>query len=279
MYTQDINKLTISGHVAQPPQLHGDPDDGLYRFVLAHTTHAYDRNGWEQHHYNVLAYGDLGEALASRHQPGQVVVVMGELDLQLQDTLIGSLSYVSIVAQRIITVDGPLNLAEHAAAPDTDLELRRRPSGPSPARSPPAPPPATGMPPEEPVKRVAVRTPPHPESDQQVDRQGLRVMHPHQAPTPHAACPPRTGAAPQRQPPPRTSTATYQSEISSSRPLLLSSQERWEGAASGGGGRAKHDIERLQAPSAAANAARRGRGQRRADQPPTTAGRLWSGCS
>jgi hypothetical protein len=135
MYTQDINELTISGHVAQPPRLHGnpdDPDDPIYEFVLSHTTHAYDRGGWEQHHYNVTAYGKIGEAFANRHQPGQVIVITGELDLQLQDTLIGTLPHVSIVANRIITVDGPLNRAASAGAPETDVELQQTAVGPVP---------------------------------------------------------------------------------------------------------------------------------------------------
>jgi hypothetical protein len=93
-------------------------------FVLSHTTQAYDRGGWEQHHYNVTAYGKISEAFANRHQPGQVIVITGELDLQLQDTLIGTLPHVSIVANRIITVDGPLNRAASAGAPETDVELQ-----------------------------------------------------------------------------------------------------------------------------------------------------------
>jgi hypothetical protein len=113
MYTQDVNELTISGHVTQAPQLH---DDQVYTFVLNHSTHAYDRGGWEQQHYDVVAYGALGETFADRHQAGQVVVIMGELDLQPQDTLIGTLPYIRIIAHRIITVDGPLNAAAHAAA-------------------------------------------------------------------------------------------------------------------------------------------------------------------
>jgi hypothetical protein len=108
MYTQDINELTISGHVNHPPQLQGDPEDlpGC-QFVLTHTTHAVDRDGWEQQHYNVIAYGSTGVAFLGRHRAGQVVVITGELDLQLQDTLIGPLPAITVIAHRIITVDGP----------------------------------------------------------------------------------------------------------------------------------------------------------------------------
>jgi len=134
MYTQDINELTISGHVNQPPRLHGDPDlMSVCEFVLTHTTHAYDRKRWEQHHYNVTAYHKLGQAFANRHQPGQVVVITGQIELQLQDTLIGTLPAVSIIAHRIITVDGPLNPAASAAAPDTQVEqLQQTAIGPVP---------------------------------------------------------------------------------------------------------------------------------------------------
>jgi primosomal replication protein N len=133
MYTQDINELTISGHVNQPPRLQGHPEDlpGC-EFVLTHTTQAVDRDGWEQQHYNVIAYGSTGVAFLARHRHGQVVVITGELDLQLQDTLIGTLPQVSIVAHRIITVDGPLNPAATAAAPDSTVELAHTALGPVP---------------------------------------------------------------------------------------------------------------------------------------------------
>jgi hypothetical protein len=68
MYTQNLNGLTISGHVIQPPHRQGDPDDlPPCDFVLTHTTHAYDRMGWEQQHYNVITYGRIGVAFAKRH--------------------------------------------------------------------------------------------------------------------------------------------------------------------------------------------------------------------
>jgi hypothetical protein len=133
MYTQDINSLTISGHVIQPPKQLGDEDVEHIEFVLTHTTHAYDRHGWEQHHYNVSAHDRLARACSQRHQPGQVVVITGELDLQIQGTLIGPLPYVSIVAHRIITVDGPLNPAASAVAPTTAIaELQHTAIGPVP---------------------------------------------------------------------------------------------------------------------------------------------------
>lgn len=94
------------------------------RELLTHTNHAYDRGGWEQHHYNVTVHDRIAEAFAERYQPGQVIVITGQLDLQLQDTLIGPLPYISIVARRIVTVDGPLNSAASAAAPNSAVQLQ-----------------------------------------------------------------------------------------------------------------------------------------------------------
>jgi primosomal replication protein N len=110
MYTEDIiNELTISGHINHPPRLHGAPDDLPHcEFVLTHTTHVYDRHGWEQQHYNVIAHGRVGVAFAERHQPGQVLVITGELDPHLRDTLTGPLPAITMIQHRIITIDGPL---------------------------------------------------------------------------------------------------------------------------------------------------------------------------
>jgi hypothetical protein len=72
MYTQDINELTISGHVNQAPRLDDDTDViAVCRFVLTHTTHAIDRRrpGWEQQHYNVTAY-DTQSRLRLSASPG-----------------------------------------------------------------------------------------------------------------------------------------------------------------------------------------------------------------
>jgi hypothetical protein len=135
MYTQDINELTISGHVNQAPRLDDDTDViAVCRFVLTHTTHAIDRRrpGWEQQHYNVTAYDKVAETFTERHQPGQVIVITGELDLQIQATLIGPLPAITIIAHRIVLVDGPLNPAASIAVPDPQLELAHTQIGPVP---------------------------------------------------------------------------------------------------------------------------------------------------
>jgi hypothetical protein len=82
--------------------------------------------------YNVCAYDKVAEDFTDRHRPGQVVVITGELDLQIQATLIGPLPAVSIVAHRIVLVDGPLNPAASIAVPDPQLELAQTAIGPVP---------------------------------------------------------------------------------------------------------------------------------------------------
>jgi hypothetical protein len=134
MYTQDVNELTISGHVNEAPRLDDDSDViSVCRFVLTHTTHAIrQRPTWEQQHYTVTAYDKVAETFTERHQPGQVVVITGELDLQIQATLIGPLPAVSIIAHRIVPVDGPLNPAASIAVPDPQHELAHTAIGPVP---------------------------------------------------------------------------------------------------------------------------------------------------
>jgi len=138
MYTQDINELTISGHVNEPPLLDDETDIiSICRFVLTHTTHAIRRRlSWEQQHYNVIAYDNVAEAFARHHHPGQVIVITGELDLQIQDTLIGPLPSISLIAHRIVHVAGALNLAASAAAPDQQVELAHTTIGPVPHTRP-----------------------------------------------------------------------------------------------------------------------------------------------
>ena len=50
----------------------------------------------------------------------------------MQDTLIGPLPAISIIAHRIVLVDGPLNAAATAAAPDAIVELAHTAIGPVP---------------------------------------------------------------------------------------------------------------------------------------------------
>jgi hypothetical protein len=114
MSIQDVNHLTISGHVNQPPHLVDDGDAiASCEFVLTHTTHGSHR-GSQQQHYRVIAHNPVAEAFAARHEPGQAVIVMGRLELEIHDTLLGPLPAISITAHRIIPIDKPRNPATTA---------------------------------------------------------------------------------------------------------------------------------------------------------------------
>lgn len=65
----------------------------------------------------------VAATFTERHQPGQVIVISGELDLQIQATLIGPLPAITIIAHRIVLVDGPLNPSASITVPDPQLEL------------------------------------------------------------------------------------------------------------------------------------------------------------
>jgi hypothetical protein len=110
MSIQDVNHLTISGHVNQPPRLHDDGDAiASCEFVLTHASHG-TSPGSEQH-YRVIAHDPVAEAFAARHEPDQAVIVMGRLELEIHDTLLGPLPAISITAHRIIPIDKPRNPA------------------------------------------------------------------------------------------------------------------------------------------------------------------------
>jgi hypothetical protein len=117
MSIQDVNHLTISGHVTQPPRL--DDDGGAIAscaFVLTHTPRArHDTSGGCEQHYRVIAHGDVAEAFAARHEPGQVVIVLGRLELEIHETLLGPLPAISITAHRIIPTDNPRTPASTAS--------------------------------------------------------------------------------------------------------------------------------------------------------------------
>jgi hypothetical protein len=119
MSIQDVNHLTISGHVHQPPQPDDDDSAGdaiaSCQFVLTHTTHSASP-GAQQQHYRVIVHDDVAEAFAAHYEPGQMVIVMGRLELEIHDTLIGPLPAISIIAHRIILVDRPTNQATTSTA-------------------------------------------------------------------------------------------------------------------------------------------------------------------
>jgi hypothetical protein len=81
-------------------------------FVLTHASHG-TSPGSEQH-YRVIAHDPVAEAFAARHEPGQMVIVLGRLELEIHDTLLGPLPAISITAHRIIPTDKPRNPATTA---------------------------------------------------------------------------------------------------------------------------------------------------------------------
>lgn len=130
MSIQDVNHLTISGHVNNPPHLHDDSDAiTSCQFVLTHTGHSTNSDSKPQH-YRVIAHDTVAEAFAARHDPGQRVIVMGRLDLETQDTLIGPLPAISITAHRIIPIDTPRAPATASTATDPQQILAHSAIGP-----------------------------------------------------------------------------------------------------------------------------------------------------
>jgi hypothetical protein len=105
MSIQDVNHLTISGHVNQPPRRDDDGDAiASCEFVLTHASHG--TNPGSEQHYRVIAHDPVAEAFAARYEPGQAVIVMGRLELEIHDTLLGPLPAISITAHRIIPING-----------------------------------------------------------------------------------------------------------------------------------------------------------------------------
>jgi len=103
----DVNDLTISGHVEHTPVLRWDVDgECVCEFVLSHTT-ASPSGHWELQFYNVEAYGQLGEDFATTWQPGQTILITGQLDYHVCDTLAGPVPGASIIAHAIGRALGP----------------------------------------------------------------------------------------------------------------------------------------------------------------------------
>jgi len=138
MSIQDVNHLTISGHVYQPPRLDDDGDAiASCEFVLTHTGHSTNSDSAQQH-YRVSAHDDVAAAFAARYQPGQKVIVLGRLNLEIHDTLLGPLPAISITAHRILPIDTPRNPASTAITagdPQQVLAHSATGSGRGPRRS------------------------------------------------------------------------------------------------------------------------------------------------
>jgi hypothetical protein len=76
---EDINQLTVSGHIEHDLELYED-DYGQWvcRFVLTHTTTHYETGHWELQYYDVTLYG--ARPFAHRYRPRQTILVSGQLD-------------------------------------------------------------------------------------------------------------------------------------------------------------------------------------------------------
>ena len=112
MHSQDLNQLTISGRVRSQPQLqHFDDGDSVCTFVLTHCTDHHQSGNWEIQYYNVAIWGPDARTFAEDFEIAQQIGVTGRLDSIYDQTLTGYQPIVSIIANRIITVDAG---ADHA---------------------------------------------------------------------------------------------------------------------------------------------------------------------
>ena len=107
MTTSDVNQLTISGHVEREPELQEYPGCGsVCTFVLTHTREHEESGHWELQFYNVAAYGPLGESFAATFHGGQRVVIIGRLDCEHEQTLLGYRPLASVIADSILVIHG-----------------------------------------------------------------------------------------------------------------------------------------------------------------------------
>jgi single-stranded DNA-binding protein len=109
MTTQDLNQLTISGHIRSQPQLHEyDDGDSAYTFTLTHSTDHHQTGDWELQLYSVSIWQPASHTFIEQFELGQPVAITGRLDCVCHETLTGYQPIVSIIAERIITLhDSP----------------------------------------------------------------------------------------------------------------------------------------------------------------------------
>ncbi len=113
MTTQDLNQVTISGHVHSRPDLYRFEDgDEAYTFTLTHTTDHHESGHWELQLYSVSIWQPTSDAFIEQFELGQRVAVTGRLDCVCHQTLTGYQPIVSIIAEHIITL--------HDSPQDTD---------------------------------------------------------------------------------------------------------------------------------------------------------------
>ena len=106
MHRQDLNQLTISGHLRSQPQLQQfDDGDNVCTFVLTHSTDHHQSGHWEIQYYNVAIWGPDARTFYDTVEIGQQIAVTGRLDSIYEPTLTGYQPIVSIIANRILTID------------------------------------------------------------------------------------------------------------------------------------------------------------------------------
>jgi len=121
MHSQDLNQLTISGRLLSEPQLQQFNDgDRACTFVLTHSTDHHQTGHWEIQYYNVAIWGPAAQTFYDTIKRGQHIVVTGRLDSIYEQTLTGYQPIVSIIANRILTLDGA---SEQASSTVEQLRL------------------------------------------------------------------------------------------------------------------------------------------------------------
>jgi single-stranded DNA-binding protein len=121
MTMQDLNQVTISGHILSEPQLHRFDDEDAYTLTLTHHTDHHQSGHWELQLYSVSIWPPTSQAFIDQFQLGQRVTITGRLDCVCQQTLTGYQPVVSIIAERIITLQPR---SQNACASAEQLLLR-----------------------------------------------------------------------------------------------------------------------------------------------------------
>jgi single-stranded DNA-binding protein len=111
MTIQDLNQVTISGHIHSQPGLHEfDDGDSAYTFTLTHTTDHHQTGDWELQLYSVSIWQPASHTFIEQFELGQRVAITGQLDCVCRETLTGYQSIVSVIAEHIIALhDSPQN--------------------------------------------------------------------------------------------------------------------------------------------------------------------------
>jgi len=88
MTAGDINQVTISGHIEQPPFISTDEDGHeVCEFLLSHASREHTEHGqWDLQHYKVAIYGQQARVFVDTYQPGEMIVLTGRLHCERYHT-------------------------------------------------------------------------------------------------------------------------------------------------------------------------------------------------